>query len=255
MNFSYLYSHAPLFMLPLTEIAGFLNTFLQVSDFPNDLNGIYRSSDRLVSRIGLALDPFPGLEQWVDDYSLDAVWLRQPRKLQLTPALTRAYIGVLGYHLPFDERLTLGYNPMLAEALGLTNAEPFGEKEGRPIGMIADMPTIDFSEFRTQLGSEFGGEEQAFTGKKARVQRIAIVGVMTEELVWQAIQRRADVYVTGQLPKEGRTVALHSGLALIAVGHQRSEQWGLRALATILRNRWEKLKVVVYSEPIPSVAR
>jgi putative NIF3 family GTP cyclohydrolase 1 type 2 len=254
MNSSYLFSR-PLFMLPLTEIAGFLNTYLQVSDFPNDLNGIYRSSDRLVSRIGLALDPFSGLEQWVDDYSLDAVWLHRPQKLQLTPALTRAYIGVLAYHLPFDERLTLGYNPILAEALGLINAEPFGEKEGRPIGMIADIPAIDFNDFRTQIAREFGGEEQAFTGKKAQLQRIAIVGAMTEELVGQAIQRRADVYVTGQLPKEGKTVALHSGLALIGVGHQRGEQWGLRALATILRNRWEKLKVVVYADPVPSVAR
>ncbi len=242
-------------MLPLTEIAGFLNTFLQVSDFPNDLNGIYRSSDRLVSRIGLALEPFPGLEQWIDEYSLDAVWLHRPWKLQLTPALTRAYIGVLAYHLPFDERLTLGYNPVLAEALGLTNAEPFGDKEGRPIGMIADLPAIDFNEFRTQIGSEFGGEEHAFTGKKARVQRIAIAGAMTEELVRQAIERRADVYVTGQLRKEGQTVALHSGLALIGVGHQRGEQWGLRTLATILRSRWEKLKVFVYTDPIPSVAR
>jgi hypothetical protein len=41
---------------------------------------------------------------------------------------------------------------------------------------------------------------------------------------------------------------------LIAVGRQRSEQWGLRALATILKSRWEKLKVVVYTEPIPAAA-
>ncbi len=31
----------------------------------------------------------------------------------------------------------------------------------------------------------------------------------------------------------------------IAVGHRRSEEWGLRAIAGVLRERWSRLEVVL----------
>jgi hypothetical protein len=37
---------------------------------------------------------------------------------------------------------------------------------------------------------------------------------------------------------------------VFVVGHRRSEEWGLRALAGVLRERWSALEVV-----LPSVAR
>lgn len=41
-----------------------------------------------------------------------------------------------GPDLVFDERLTVGFNPYLAEALNLGGLELLGEKQGRILGMV-----------------------------------------------------------------------------------------------------------------------
>jgi putative NIF3 family GTP cyclohydrolase 1 type 2 len=229
-------------MIPLTEIATFLNEYFQVSRYSDDLNGIYRSSDRLINRLGLALDPTPGLEQWVQDYSLDAVWLHRPWKLQLTPYLKT--IGVLAYHLPFDEKLTIGYNLLLAKALGISyDIMPFGQKEGRAIGMIGEIIPTHFDIFRTKVRNEFGGEEAAFIGKKPYIIRVAVVGALTKELILQAVQQSVDIYITGEMRPNTQEIAAMHGLSIIAVGHQRCEEYGIKLLYDILSQRWPSLKV------------
>jgi putative NIF3 family GTP cyclohydrolase 1 type 2 len=238
-------------MQSLTQIAEYLNNYLRVGDFPHDLNGIYRSSERLVSRIGLALEPFPDLEHWVDTYSLDAVCLHRPWKLEMTPALNRACIGFLAYHLPFDERLTTGYNPFLASALGMSNLQAFGEKDGRPIGMVGDLFPVGFNQLRSQLVQEFNGEETTLAGIKNPIKRLAVAGAMTSDLVNQAAQLQADAYLTGQWRKDAYPAILSHGLALFATGHHRCEMWGLKALGQVLQQQWGSLKVFVYDKEFP----
>ncbi|MES2732435.1 MAG: Nif3-like dinuclear metal center hexameric protein [Bacteroidota bacterium] len=237
-------------MIPLTEISTYLNDFFQVSHYPDDLNGIYRSSDRWVSKLGLALDPFPGLEQWVEDYSLDAVWLHRPWKLQLTPYLKT--IGVLAYHLPFDEKLTLGYNLPLARALGMWyELKPFGIKEGRTIGMVGEIIPAHLDIFRAKVRNEFGGEEAAFIGKKPYIIRVAVVGAITKELLLQAAQQSVDMYITGQMRANTQEIAADHGLSILTVGHQRCEEWGMKLLMDILSQRWPALQVLIQ----PSLGR
>lgn len=239
-------------MYPLSQIAEFLNNYLQVADFPQDLNGIYRSSERYVSRIGLALEPFPDLEQWVDTHSLDAVCLHRPWKLDLTPALNRACIGFLAYHLPFDERLSMGYNPLLATTLGLSGVQPFGEKDGRPIGMVGECAPVGFDQLINRLNQEFGGEEMALAGIRNPIKRLAVAGAMTNDLIKQAALLQADAYLTGQWRKSAYQTVLTHGLALFATGHYRCERWGLKALGRVLHQRWENLGVFIYNQESPA---
>jgi len=238
-------------MYPLSQIAEFLNHYLQVADFPHDLNGIYRSSERYVSRIGLALEPFPDLEKWVDTHALDAVCLHRPWKLDMTSALNRACIGFLAYHLPFDERLTMGYNPLLATTLGLSGIQPFGEKDGHPIGMVGEIAPIGFHQLRDQLNQEFGGEETALAGIRNPIKRLAVAGAMTNDLINQAALLHADAYLTGQWRKDAYQTVLTHGLVLFTTGHYRCEMWGLSALGQVLHQRWENLKVFIYDQEPP----
>ncbi|MEH2244553.1 MAG: hypothetical protein V7K85_18005 [Nostoc sp.] len=39
-------------------------------------------------------------------------------------------------------------------------------------------------------------------------------------------------------------------MGAIAVGHRRSESWGLRALAGVLQERWCALKVLISSQDL-----
>ncbi len=56
----------------LGDLAAFLDDTLETWRFDGP-RGIYRESERLVGRLGLALEPWPGLDTWVEDERLDAL--------------------------------------------------------------------------------------------------------------------------------------------------------------------------------------
>lgn len=254
--------------IKLTDIAAFLNGYFGVEDYPGEVSGIYRPAESPVRRIGLALEAWPELPVWVETQDLDALFLHRPWKFDalldgedketkrqgeeenqsaiLNPQSIIKNIGVLFYHLPFDEYLTPGDSPRLADALLLSHTEVLGEKEGRPLGMIGDIAPQTFATTLAKVEAIFGGYEEALPCVAESVTRIAVVGAMTEALVREAGERGAQAYLTGQFRMPARKIVRELGMGVIAVGHRRSEEWGLRALAGLLRKRFANLEVVLY---------
>ncbi len=230
-------------MISLDDIGQFLNHFFAVHHFGNDQNGVYLASPRLIARFGLALEPWAGLAEWVSAEQLDALFLHRPWQLQ--PGQLAADIGVLAYHLAFDENLTLGFNTRLATVFGMSKLEVLGEKQGRPIGMIGDIPTQSFASYCCCVDEVFGGYDEACADGNHEVSRVAIVGAMTDMLVREAASRGADVYITGELRKPAQAAVLETGIGIVGVGHRRCEEWGLRALAGLLGDRWSRLEVLL----------
>lgn len=231
-------------MIHLNDIAKFLDYFLASDRFgEEERGGVYYPSSRPIKRFGLALEPWQNLGQWASSQKLDALFLHRPWKLQ--PGQLPEYVGVVSYHLAFDECLTLSFNPRLAEVLSLSNISVLGEKAGRPIGMIGNIPTQSFANYRDYVDEVFGGQDKAFSAVQTEVSRVAVVGAMTDTLVREAKQQGADLYITGQWRQPAQIAVEETGISVIAVGHRRSEEWGLRALAGVLAERWSRLKVVL----------
>ncbi|MUG99503.1 NGG1p interacting factor NIF3 [Scytonema sp. UIC 10036] len=233
--------------LLLAEIAEFLNNSLGVDKyFQEEPGGVYLPSIRPIKRLGLALEPWTELQEWVDAENLDALFLHRPWKLQagqLAPD-----IGVISYHLAFDERLTLSFNPELAKILEMSGLEVLGEKRNRSIGMIGEIPTQSFAELCDRVSQIFGGYEQIRgVTSPEEVRKIAVVGAMTDELVREATNRGAAAYITGQLRKGADVALQETKMKAIAVGHRRSETWGLWALVRLLHQRWSSLEIVCAS--------
>lgn len=205
-----------------------------------DQNGVYRVSDRSVRRLGLALEPAPDTADWVRRERLDALFLHRPWKLGTLPE----GIGVLAYHYAFDERLTTGHNPYLAEALGMSGLEVLGEKEGRPLGMIGDVAAMPFETFRSRVEREFGELEAVHNVRAREISRVCVVGAMRPALVQEAAARGGQVYLTGEYRKAAAQAVAETGLSVLVIGHERSERWGLGKLAALLEGRFPGLKVV-----------
>lgn len=224
----------------------FLDEYFAAHLYPGDQTGIYRASPLSISRIGLALEASPALAGWIEAEQLDWLFLHRPWRLE--EAGVAPTVGVVSYHLAFDEKLTLGFNPRLADALRMTNIEVLGLKDGRPLGMIGDVPRTTFSGFREMLREMFGGEDAAHkpASEEAGIARVAVVGAMNDELAREAHARGADIYVTGQLRQPAKRAITETGISVVCVGHRRSEEWGLRALAGVLRERWSELEVVLF---------
>ncbi|BAY45326.1 hypothetical protein SAMD00079811_29290 [Scytonema sp. HK-05] len=231
-------------LISLEDIAEFLNQFFAVERYSQEeRGGVYLPSTRAVKRLGLLLEPSAQLHKCVRTQNLDALFLHRPWKLE--PEQLAPDIGVISYHLPFDERLTFSFNSRLAEVLGMSGLEVLGDKDGRAIGMIGDVPTQSFAHLCNCVNQIFGGYEQVRPAEATEVTRIAVIGAMTDLLVREAASRGAHVYITGQLRQPAEQAMQETKIAVIAVGHRQGEVWGLRALAGVLRERCSSLEVVV----------
>ncbi|MGI4788117.1 MAG: Nif3-like dinuclear metal center hexameric protein [Janthinobacterium lividum] len=235
-------------MVSPNNLANFLDQYLQTSKYTDESPLVYRPFSRSIQRLGLALEAWPGLAEWAVAEKLDAVFLHRPFKLDLDTLPEE--IGVLASHLPFEERLALGYNPRLATALGMTQLEILGTRKGRPLGMLGCVPPQTVGAFYQSVKETFGGREDARTCERNEVTKVAVVGAMTSELMHEASERGAEVYITGQMRRPAREAILDTGLGVVIVGHQRSEYWAIGVLANVLRERFCGLKIVLAREPI-----
>lgn len=233
-------------MIVLQDMVTFLDGVFQTEQYPDEAGGVFAPSARGVRRLGLALEPWPGLADWAQTERLDALFLHRPWKLQQGELPDD--IGIMAHHLAFDEHLTLGFNVRLAAALRMEGLQVLGDKGGRPLGMLGDVPPQSFEAWRQQCEQVFGGLEDVIAGGPEEITTIAVVGAMNDALVREAAQRGAGLYVTGQLRQPGLAAVRETGVGVLAVGHRRSEQWGLRALAGVLRERWHNVVVIVSSE-------
>jgi putative NIF3 family GTP cyclohydrolase 1 type 2 len=233
-------------MPALTDLAAGIERITGADRVAEQPPSVFAGSTREVFRLGLALEPSAAVMERVRGDALDALFLHRPWGVEA--AGLPADVGVLASHLPFDERLTIGFNPELAEALGLSEIEVLGTREGRPLGMIGDVPG-GLEVLVERIASELGEPEQVELGSGSRVGRVAVVGAMTDALVHEAAARGAGVYVTGQMRPPARTAVHDTGIAVVAVGHRRAEVWGLHLIARHLRGEWPGLTTVVLDEP------
>lgn len=239
--------------ISISDIANFLANEFTIDRYPDsEQGGVFHSSGRPVRRLGLALEPFPELVSWVVNNRFDAIWLHRPWQLDLSTLPTD--VGVIYNHLPFDEHLTMGYNYRLAVQFGADEPlETLGFKQAacetgellpqRPIGMLFDTKPQDMQAWIGQIASLFGGYDRVEAGGQTPVGRVAVVGAMNDALIWEAAERGAGLYLTGQYRSSAQEAVSETGIAVIAVGHRRSEEWGLQVLADVLRERWPGMTV------------
>ena len=208
-----------------------------------------RAHDRPVARLGLALEPWDGLQAWMRDGALDALLLHRHWRLDLRA--WPASVGLLANHDALDRTLGFARNAALAAALdvalGDDPADTLGERDGFALGTVGHGAPRALGVVRAALHATFGGVEAELMPDDAEdraVSRIAMARAMTPALVHAAIAARADAYVTGALRVPARAAAMRTGLPVFAVGHVASEHWALGVLADRLRVAWPALVVV-----------
>ena len=216
-------------MLFVDDLAAFLDDVLDVRryNFGDDARGIYRTSAAPVRRVGLALEGSPEVAAWAKAERLDALVLHRPWKLDLDALAPK--VGVLAYHLAFDERLTLGYNPWLAEVLGLRRLEVLGRKAGRPLGMIGSVDAAPFAPWVRRLMDVFGGLSEVHVPASPEVAAVAVVGAMSGELIESARGAGAQVYVTGQMRTSAWGAVARTGVGVVAVGPPAERAVGFKS--------------------------
>ena len=196
-----------------------------------------RSGPLQLRRLALALDP-TDLPQMLE---ADALFLHRSHHLgDLFP-----YLSVLTSHDGFDAALTTGENHALALALGWQDVKPLHLQKAA--GLLATAPQHDWPGLIAALETEFGGLEEVVTPPDFQP-RLALVNALRPELLEELAAQGVGVLVTGQMRRSALPRARELGLGVVALGHRRSELWGLRQLASELREAFPALACTVYGE-------
>jgi putative NIF3 family GTP cyclohydrolase 1 type 2 len=192
-----------------------------------------------VRRLALALEP-ADLPPEVD---ADALFLHRSLRVgQGWPGL-----GVLGIHDGFDLALTTGPNYRLAQALGWRDVQQVVWK-GELKGLIATPPQQTWADLQAALHAELGGEDRSWPpAPSVQPLKLALMNAMNPGLIEHVAAQGVQVYLTGQLRPSALAAAHALGLGVIALGHRRTETWGLRRLAQELGAAFPELQVEVYS--------
>jgi putative NIF3 family GTP cyclohydrolase 1 type 2 len=221
----------PLPPVPFDELARRVSGLVDAHAYPDDVPTLFIPGGRPVARLGFALQPAADLAAWSVSEHLDAIFLHRPWGVE--DAGLPGGVGVLASHQGFDARLAIGGSAAFAFALEMRDVQPLGDTDPSP-GMVGAVGITRPELLIARITEMFGGVEEVVPGAAARIGRIAVANAMTDALVRQAAALGADLYLTGQIRQPARRALAETRMAAVAIGHRRSEEYALRALAQLL---------------------
>jgi dinuclear metal center YbgI/SA1388 family protein len=170
--------------------------------------------------------------------------------------LTAAKVAVYSPHTAFDSAAE-GINQRLAEALQLAEISPLRPPSASPgaggsfppvapgAGRFGTLPSpAPLAAVARQLKRFLKTEHAQIVGDaKRKIGRVAVACGSAGELLFDAIQRESDLFVTGEARFHACLEAESAGLAMLLVGHYASERFGVEALAEVLERQFPESKV------------
>lgn len=129
-------------------------------------------------------------------------------------------IAVISLHTRAD-KVTGGVNDILADILGLTDTEPFGEGNLGRIGMLDGETSIE--DFSYTVKEALGADCVKVSDACIPVQKVAVVGGDGKDFVKDALSLGADTYVSGRISYNMMVEAAEMGINLIEAGHYFTE--------------------------------
>ena len=162
--------------------------------------------------------------------------------------LIRAGIAIHSPHTAFDSAAA-GINQQLAEGMGLTAIEPLEPAELGPAtagtgrtGRFAQLTTLGQAAAGLKQFLKLGGL-QVVGNLQTPIERVSIACGSAGELLRLAIERKCQLFVTGETNLHTCYDAAARGIALLLVGHYASERFGVERLAETIAGQFPALTV------------
>ena len=143
-------------------------------------------------------------------------------------------------HLPLDGHRELGNAAGVADAVGLTDCEPFGEMGPVTIGTLgeaaAPLSTGEIRETLDGFEGQPGGEAaptRVLDFGPDEIERVAVVTGSGVDWLDEAVAADADALITGEGKQQAYHDAREAGIAVFLAGHYATETFGVRALRSL----------------------
>ena len=230
-------------MVRIQEIVGYANELLDIKAFDDSsYNGLQVSTDRPIERIAWAVTASAAALRKATNQRADMViahhglyWKGQdPRAIggmhRRLEILFGHQMGLAAYHLPLDAHAKLGNNAQMAQALSLSNIEPWGHYHGQLIGMAGHSAPTPIDQFVSQVESMVGRSVLHLPGGPEQVRTVAIVSGGAAGMALEAARDGIDLFVTGEPTEFVTHIAAEEGIHVLVAGHHATEVFGVRAL-------------------------
>lgn len=159
-------------------------------------------------------------------------------------------ISVFSFHTRLDI-VEGGVNDRLAEVLGLTAIEPFGDEETPTIGRIGDVDATTMEAFSELVKDRLGVPALQTVELGREVRRVALVGGDGKEFLKPAMRAGADLYLTGTLSYNSMVDAADLELQVMEAGHFFTENPVLEVLAEKVKAGCPEAEILTYhSDPV-----
>jgi dinuclear metal center YbgI/SA1388 family protein len=250
---------------PLSAIVDYLNTELEVARYQDyGHNGLQiESQAKDVTKVAFAVDA--GLSVinaaiadgaqllivhhgvlWGKSEPIVGAWANKLR------ACLSNGLSLYASHLPLDGHIRLGNAAQIAaKVLNAAEIKPYFEHHGATVGVIAKLPkATPLAQVAALIGSCEGATNPPFTMAfgKQEISSVAIATGSATSLIPAAVASGVDLFITGEPKQESYHVAKELGCSVICMGHYASETFGVKALQSVLQERFS-VKTVWISEP------
>jgi len=220
-------------------------------DYPGAKNGLQVSHNRIVEKIGWAVDADLESIRKAGKEKVDFLIVHHgiswgnsalDRKIRAKRIRLAKRLGVAIYssHLPLDAHPELGNSIGLLRAIGLGDAKrkPFGVAMGRAIGWKVEGVKIRISDlvfWIRDLWRSEGEKVRRWEGVKvieAGPKICRRIGIVTGGFgdLDQVVKAGLDTLITGEVDYPTEVKARELGINLILGGHRETEVFGVRAL-------------------------
>lgn len=159
--------------------------------------------------------------------------------------------SLLAYHLPLDAHPEIGNNAQIAKKLGIKITSKFGEYKGEAVGWEGTFKRPrKFDELLKEINKVFGFKPWHLKGGKNILKTAAIVSGGGTGIIPEVIDKKIDVYITGETGEFIPQAAKEGEINYIAAGHYNTEKFGIQALGRLLEKKF-KVKVEFIDIPNP----
>lgn len=249
-------------MAELKAVAQFLDELLAVKDFRSDHsnNGLQFTGSREVEKIVFGVDASNALFCTAADLDADMVFVHHgiswggslkritsldARRVSLLAANS---ISLYAAHLPLDANSQIGHNILLAKMLELEDVQPFAEYDGSFIGFHGTLKKpLSLKEIASIYDRELESDGRiiCFGESTRKVSRIGIIsgGGDFPEAFIEGYELGLDCLISGEMGHTAYHYAMESSMAVVALGHYRSETPGVLAVMEKVKEKFPDVEV------------
>ncbi|MDR0306920.1 MAG: Nif3-like dinuclear metal center hexameric protein [Chitinispirillales bacterium] len=233
-------------------VVSFLDKTLRTSEIgDSSVNGLQVEGNQEITKIGLAVDACleayrlaqkNGCQMVIAHHGI--IWngiknIRGPLLRQLDFLISNK-INLYASHLPLDLHPTLGNNVHLAKAFGLKGLKSFGVyTNGVHLGFEGTFSKAVTLESTGKLMKEkFGSPVSYLPFGPKKIRTAAVISGRGSSALAEAVEKKIDLFITGELIHESYHIALEGGINTVCGGHYHTEKSGVQALGDLLKEKF-----------------